>query len=94
MTCVTQWDREANAEASGRRAMCTRHAKAKRRELPTSGLIRYMTKTHKVAKRIAARQTDNPHGRAVAKLQWLYAAWPCPAARRPDRTSNRNDQAN
>jgi hypothetical protein len=24
----------------------------------------------------------------------LFAAWPCPAARRPDPTSNKKDQAN
>ena len=47
ITCTTQWDGEANAEAGGRPGHGLRAKLYVLRELPTSGLIRYMTKTRK-----------------------------------------------
>ena len=61
----------------------TLRAKLMLRGLPTSGLNRYMTKTHKIAQRSAARNTDKAG--SVDKLHWLYAAWACSARQRRDQ---------
>ena len=63
--------------------------KCLRREMPTSGLIRYMTKKRKVAQRSAQGNTDNPHGWAVAKLRWLFAAWTCASGGGPIQLQTR-----